>query len=557
MTTGSDLLAQALVDVGVKDYFFILGGPLGDAHRRMVELGIRPIDVRHEQAAAMMAHAYARVTGNVGLAMGCSGPGALNLTTGIATAWADGAPVVAIGGSSPSFQDGMGTFQEVDQVACFRPITKWSTRINDPARIPDTIEEAFQRARGGRPGPVYVDLPANVLYGSTREKSADDGKGGAKSFEVPVRAAQPPEVHRALADPDSVRRAVQVLAAAERPVIVVGTGALWSEAWDELRAFVDYAGIPFYSTPQARGLIEEDHALSLLGARSAAWRGADVVVVIGTRLNHMVGFGRPPRFAADAQFIQLDIDQEQLGHNRSVDVALLGDAKAVLRQLCDEAQGTIRRESYAPWVDRLTAMHHEKSAQAEERAGTDQTPIHPLRLAKEVRDAIGRDTILVVDGQEILVYCRQTIPSYLPRHRLNSGPFGTMGVGLPFAIGAKVAAPDKQVVVVHGDGSFGMNGMEIDTAVRHGVPIVCVIANNGGWTAIRPGPHRPGRDLGFVRYDLMAEGLGAYGELVERPEDIRPALDRAMASGRPAVVNVIVDAHAKSEQARFSVHEVD
>lgn len=555
--TGNDLLVQTLTGLGVRDFFYIMGGPMGDVERGLIDAGVRGIDVRHEQAAAMMAHAYARSSGRVGVAMGCSGPGALNLLTGVATAWADGCPVVAIGGSSPTFQTGMGTFQEVDQVAAFAPVTKWAARITDPARISDTVQEAFQRARGGRPGPVYLDLPSDVLFGALSEPQ--EGRAEERrTFELSRTVSIAPNtlsLPRPAADAREVHRAVQLLAKAERPIILAGTGVLWSEAWAELRELVDAAGIPFYTTPQGRGAIEEDHPLALIAARSTAFRKADVVLVVGTRLNHMIGFGRPPRFDADATFIQVDIEPEEIGHNRPVEVGLVGDAKAVLRQLVDEARPAFAGRGPSAWVTYLNGVHDRKSAEHELLVSTDQRPIHPLRLAKEVRDIITRDTILAVDGHEILSFSRQTIPSYAPRNRLNSGPFGTMGVGVPFGIGAKVARPDAPVLVIQGDGSFGMNGMEIDTAVRHDIPIVCVIGNNAGWTSERPGPVRVGTRLGHTRYERMAEALGAYGELVEEPAEIRPAIERAIASGRPAVVNVLTDPKAKAETARYSVHE--
>jgi acetolactate synthase-1/2/3 large subunit len=555
--TGNEVLAQTLTGLGVRDFFYIMGGPMGDVERMLIDAGVRGVDVRHEQAAAMMAHAYTRVSGRVGVAMGCSGPGALNLLTGVATAWADGCPVVAIGGSSPTFQAGMGTFQEVDQVAAFRPVTKWSTRITDPARISDTVQEAFQRARGGRPGPVYLDLPADVLFASLPDPQ--EGRAEEKrTFELSRTVSISPNTlthSRPSADPEDVRRAVRILAAAERPIILAGTGIFWSEAWNELRELVDLTGIPFYTTPQGRGVIEEDHPLALIAARSTAFRKADAVLIAGTRLNHMIGFGRPPRFAPDATFLQIDIAAEEIGHNRPVEVGLVGDAKAVLRQLADEARSAFAGRATSPWVSYLNEVHARKSAEHEALISTDQRPIHPLRLAKEVRDVIGRDTILAVDGHEILSFCRQTIPSYEPGHRLNSGPFGTMGVGVPFGIGAKVARPDAPVLVVQGDGSFGMNGMEMDTAVRHDIPIVCVIGNNAGWTSERPGPVRVGTRLGHTRYERMGEALGAHAEFVEEPSEIRPALERAIASGRPAVVNVLTDPTARAETARYSVHE--
>jgi acetolactate synthase-1/2/3 large subunit len=539
--TGNDLLARSLKALGVREYFFIMGGPMVDAQRLCVEQGIRAIDVRHEQAAAMMAHAYSRVTGSVGVAMGCSGPGTLNLLTGIASAWADGCPVVAIGGSSPTFQNGMGTFQEVDQVAVFEPVTKWSFRVPEALRIPDVLEEAFRRARTGRPGPVYIDFPADVLY----EEVADD-----KTRPLPAT----PPLRRALADPADVARAIKLLAAAERPLVVAGSGVLWSEAWNELGQFVDATGIPFYTTPQGRGVIPEDHPLSFLFARSAAFRDADVVFVVGTRISHMINFATPPRFAADATFIQLDIEADEIGQNHPVEVGLVGDVRLVLGQLAEAARSAFTPGSASAWVDKLRDINARKGAEHEAACSTDQRPIHPLRLAKEVRDAIGPDTILVVDGHEILNFARQTIPSYLPRHRLNSGPFGTMGVGVPFGIGAKAAAPDKQVVVLHGDGSFGMNGMELDTAVRMNLPIVVIIGNNAGWTASQPERGRPGVFLGHTRYDEMFAPLGIYTECVDDPAEIRPAIQRALAAGRTALINVLTDPDAKSETARFTPH---
>jgi thiamine pyrophosphate-dependent acetolactate synthase large subunit-like protein len=536
---GNELLAQSLVDAGATHFFFVLGGPMLQANRLMAEKGMRAVDVRHEQAAAMMAHAFSRVTGKVAVASGCSGPGALNLLTGIGHAWADGVPVVALGGASPAFQNGMGAFQEVDQLACFRPVTKWCYRVTHPGRIPDVIEEAFRRARSGRPGPVYLDLPADVLYGEVARNDGDPGLG-----QIRLRKLHPPRLRRPHADPADVAAAGKLLAAAERPLVLAGSGVTWSRAHDELRQLVDLTGIPFYTTPQGRGMIPEDHPLALLAARSAAFRDTDLILVVGTRLNYVVSYAQAPRFNADAKLVQVDIDPEELGHNRAVDVALQGDARAVLGQLIAECRPLFAGRGRSAWVETLREVHERKSAEHELRIGTDQKPIHPLRLAKEVRDAIGRDTILVVDGSVILAAGRQTIPSYLPNHRFNSGVWGTMGVGLPFALGAKLAAPEKRVLVLHGDGAFGMNGMEIDTAVRHDIPVVCVISNNGQWAG---GPASdPGRVLGHVRYDRMAEGLGAHGEQVEDPYEIGPAIERAFASGRPAVVNVIVDPHAST-----------
>ena len=542
--TGSEVLAQALRSQGVDTMFYLMGGPMLETEAACIKLGIRAIDTRHEQAAALAAHAWTRVMRRPGVAMGCSGPGAINLATGVANAFTDCAPLVAIGGSSPRVYLGMEAFQEIDQVALMKPITKWAERIYDARRIPDVVDTAFRQAASGRPGPVYIDMPGDIL--------------GEKIEEEQVRYLGPwKPAPRSLGDPGAVREAIALLARAERPIVIAGSGVWWSDGAAALQAFVEVTGIPFYTTPISRGLIAEDHELAFLNARSKAFTEADVVLAVGTRFNWVIQFGRPPRFAADLKVIHVDINPTQLGHNRAVDIPIAGDAKAVLEQLRAEAEGKIAPKRYAAWTGKLRTLDAEKGAEQDKAMSRDETPIHPLRLCKEVRDFMRHDGILVVDGQEILNFGRQAIPTYVPGHRLNSGAFGTMGVGLPFGVGAKVAKPDAQVLVLHGDGSFGINAMEMDTAVRHKIPVVVVISNNGGWTAdapwTRPLP-KPGRNLGHTRYDRVAQELGAHGEFVEKPHDIRPALERAFASGKPAVVNVITDGKARAQTVRFSAY---
>jgi thiamine pyrophosphate-dependent acetolactate synthase large subunit-like protein len=358
---------------------------------------------------------------------------------------------------------------------------------------------------------------------------------------------------RAHGDPAAISEAIALLSRAERPLIVAGSGVWWSDAGAALQAFVEAAGIPFYTTPLSRGSIPEDHDLAFLFARARAFSEADVVLNVGTRFNYVIQFGRPPRWAADVKVIQVDVDPAELGHNRPADVPIFGDARAVLSQLMAEAKGKLDKGRYRTWVERLKSIDAEKGLESEKAMSDDKVPIHPLRLCKEVRDFLRRDAILVVDGQEILNYGRQSIPTFTAGHRLNSGPFGCMGVGLPFGIGAKVACPDTQVVVLHGDGSYGINGTEIDTAVRHKIPVLVVISNNGGWTA-DPKQDKPGRNLGYTRYDKIAIDYGAHGEFVEKPHEIRAALERAYASRKPAVVNVVTDYTARATTIRFSAY---
>jgi len=538
--TGSELLAQALHSQGVDTLFYLMGGPMLETESALIKLGVRAIDTRHEQAASMMAHAWTRVRRRPGVCMGCSGPGTTNLVTGVANAFADAAPLIAVGGSSPRIYQGMDAFQEIDQVGVMRPITKWAERILDARRIPDVVATAFRQATTGKPGPVYIDMPGDVLG-----EKVDDA---TVSFPPAWQPAP-----RTYGDPAAVREAIALLSRAERPIVVTGSGIIWSDAAAALQAFIEASGIPFYTTPISRGVVPEDHRLAFINARSTAFSEADVVLAVGTRFNWVIQFGRSPRFAADLKVIHVDVNPTELNHNRRADVPIAGDARAVLEQLTAEAKGAIDPKRYGAWTAKLQKIDADRAAEQEKQMSADGVPIHPLRLCKEVRDFLRRDAILVVDGQEILNYGRQSIPTFVPGHRLNSGAFGCMGVGLPFGIGAKVAKPDAQVVVLHGDGSYGINAMEIDTAVRHRIPVTVVISNNGGWTGDPQGT-KPGRNLGFTRYDRVAIELGAHGEFVEKPHEIRPALERAYASGKPAVVNVITDPRARAQTVRFSAY---
>jgi thiamine pyrophosphate-dependent acetolactate synthase large subunit-like protein len=542
---GSQILAEALERQGVDMFFFIMGAPMLMVEAEALARRLRGIDVRHEQAAAIMAHAYARLRRRPGVCMAASGPGVTNLITGLAHAWADGVPVIALGGSAPVGTWGRGAFQEIDQLAMMAPCTKWAARVHHPRRLPEFLDEAFRRAMSGKPGPVYLDLPGDVLF-----QEVDPAK-----IEWP-EPWDPEKPSRPQAAPEEIERLLGMLEAAERPIVVAGSGVLWSKAEAELQAFLERAGIPFYTTPQSRGMIPEDHPLCYLSARSSAFREADLILVIGTRLNYVIGHAAPPRFAAEARRVRIDIDPEEIATSPHLDLGIAGDAQAVLRQLLEAARGRIGEDSFASWRERLRGRNSGKQEEQEALLNSSEVPIHPLRLCKEVRDFIDRDAVLVVDGQEILNFGRQTIPSFVPNHRMNSGVFGTMGVGLPLGVGAKLAAPERQVVVLHGDGSFGMNAMEFDTAVRHGAPVLVVISLNGGWTG-DPERAKPGRDLAYTRYDRIAETLGGHGEYVEDPDEIRPALERAaaaVAAGKPALVNVLTDFRARATTAPFTLY---
>lgn len=538
--TGSEILVEALRRQGFDTLFYLMGGPMLAAERAWHDAGLRAVDVRHEEAAVMAAHAYARVSGRTGLCMAASGPGTANMVPGVANAWADGAPLLVLGGSSPLADTGRGAFQEVDQVALMRPVTRSAERAHDARRIPDLVAAAVRDARHGHPGPVYLDLPADVLYQRVDEARIE--------WAEPVE--DPP---RALADPARVEAAIALLARAERPIVLSGSGVLWSDAAASLCSFAEAAAVPAFTTPQGRGVVPEDSPLCPVFARSMAFAEADLVVLVGTRQNWMVNFLQPPRFAATARLVQVDIDPAEIGRNRGADVALVGDARAVLGQLLDAVRGRIDPRRFAAWRERLIEVDSDKRAAARTAMSADQRPIHPLRLCREVRDVLDRGAVLVVDGHETLNFARQSIPTFVAGHRLNSGTFGHMGVGLPYAIGAQVASPGSQVVALVGDGSLGMSVMELDTAARHRLPLCVIVSNNGGWTSSAGG--KPGRDLGFTAYHRVAEALGCRGELVEEPDTIAGALQRALSAGRPALVNVHVDPAAHSHTASFARYE--
>src|SRR5271169_32182 len=529
---GEEIIARCFKNENVDTIFFMMGGPTSGTAGACLDLGMKGIYVRHEQAAAMMAHAYARISGKPGICIAPMGPGVANLVTGLANAWADASPVIAIGGASPMRGTTLDTFQEMDQIPMMRPIVKAAYRVDLGYRIPEYISIAFREALDGKRGPVYLDLPGDILAGKVEE----DHIHWVENYRVETRPA---------GDPVMVRKAIDLLADAGKPLVITGSGVIWSRAEQALRNFIDATGIPFFTTPQGRGVVPEDHVRSFSAARSTAFREADVVIVIGARANSMLSFLRAPRFSPDAKFINVNIDGREIGHNRAVEVGIVGDARLVLEQLTAEARGRFNPAEETAWVAQLAAKHRSNLERNAPLMHSNKVPIHPLRLCNEVKDVITRDTILVVDGHEILNFARQSIPIYQAGSSLNAGPHGCMGVGIPFGIGAKVAAPDRPVVVLSGDGAFGWNGMEMDTAIRHQLPIVVVMSNNAGFTSRKTGG-TVGRELGWQRYDKMVEALGGYGEFVEKPDGIRGAIERAFKSGKPALVNVCTDPEAQA-----------
>ena len=531
---GAALVGRALADQGVTDLFFMMGigGPHSPAVRSCTDAGIAAYYVRHEEGAAMAAHAYSRLAKRTGVCITPLGPGTTNALTGLTNALLDAAPVVLIGGGPNRADWGLEAYQEQDQLSMFRPACKRVFRVEVARKIPEILAIAVTEANRGRKGPVYVEIAGDVLT-----EKVDSAR-----IQWPDPATTPP---RAAAPDAELNAAVELLRTAERPLLLTGSGIVWADAAEKLARFVDASGIPLVTTPQTRGVVPEDHPLALTASRNRAQRQADVVVSVGTRANWLNGHLRAPRFAADAKLVVANIDPDEIGRGRVPQVGVVADAGVFLDQLTDRliADGGINASARA-WADVLVGTDLAKEPDRETLS--DAVPIDPLRLCEELRRVLPRDAVFIIDGHETLEFARRWIPSLSEANYLTSGPNGCMGVGVPFALGAAVARPDRPVFVLMGDGGFGWHGMEYDTLIRHELPMVGVVFNNAGFTARPAARGTTGRELGYQRYDLMVTGFGGHGEFVERPEDLAPALQRAIASGKPSLVNVCVDPEAQA-----------
>jgi acetolactate synthase I/II/III large subunit len=515
----------------VRYLFTLSGGHIAPIYDGCVDLGIDVIDFRHEQAAVHAADGWARVTLHPGVAAVTAGPGFTDGVTGIANAFYANSPVLVFSGKNPIFEFEMGSLQEMDQVTIAKSITKWAKTCYDTRRLADYTTAALRYATSGRPGPVFMDIPLDVQFNSW-----------PPGVEVPehYRTTAKPQ-----GDPDLVKQAARLLKEAEHPVIFAGAGVRWSGAHGALRELADAAKAPVFLNSLGRGCLPADHPYFFAAARKSALNKMDVLLALGVDWDFRLGFGQK-NFAPGAQVIQVDVDGTQIGRNRPVDVGVVGDPGEVIEQLLAEGVG---RTDEPQWTGEIRDEENRIKAGAEEGMSSDASPIHPQRFAREIRDYLDRDAIVVGDGGDIVGISASIINAYEPGHWLDPGPFGCLGVGPSFAIAAKLAKPDKQVLIVYGDGSFGLNAMEYDTAIRHKLPFVGIIGNDQAWGQIKVAQeamygegNAPASVLADTPYEKMVEGLGGYGERVEKPSEIRPALERAFDSGVPACINVMIDA---------------
>jgi acetolactate synthase-1/2/3 large subunit len=539
---GGALIGRILGEQQVRYLFTVNGGHIWPILAHLREHGVQMIHMRHEQSCAYAADAYARSTGRPGVLAVTAGCGLTNAVTGLCVAGLTGSAVVCLAGQHPTTEDQLGSFQEAYGTDICRTFTRFAKRVLDWSTIAVDLRLAFREAMGPPPGPTLLEIPTNILY---QQDEIARQRPGARVYA--------PEELRSGGDPVAIERALEALARAERPLIVAGDGVFWSDAAPELRAFATHMQIPVYTRRAAQGAVPEDDPLAVRGAWKKEFTGrADVILAIGFRFWSGEHFGQPPAWNAEATYIQVDATPSRVGWHVPAEVPIVGDPKLVLRQLLEGAtarglDGTARRGG--AWLGEVATVRtrFEHALRQQEEAVHDAVPIHPARLTRELLAVIDPDATLVIDSFTLSGWLSQWFGARFPGQVVDAGPLAPVGHGIGMGIGVQLARPGKQVVIVIGDGGFGIGGMEIETALKHRLPIVTLLWNNSSWgPGFEQMPMLRGRVDPFdmlpeLRYDRMFEAIGCHAEHVTRPDEIRPALERALAAGRPSVVNVIGD----------------
>jgi acetolactate synthase I/II/III large subunit len=520
------LIARRLKASGIDTIFTLSGGHLFSIYDGCRDEGIRLIDTRHEQTATFAAEGWSKVTRLPGVAALTAGPGVTNGMSAMAAAQQNQSPLVVLGGRAPALRWGMGSLQEIDHVPFVAPLARFAATAQSAGDAGRLVDEALRAAVGAPSGVGFVDVPMDHAFST----SDDDGRPGALTGAPPAPTP----------DAQALECAASLLCAARRPVIMAGTNVWWGHAEAALLRLAEERQIPVLMNGMARGVVPADHPMAFSRARANALGGADVALVVGVPMDFRLGFGKV--FGEQTQLIVADRVEPDRDHPRPIAAGLYGDLTSILSTLA-EAGGTDHRE----WIGGLRKAESEARGLENADLGDDRIPLHPMRVYAELAPMLDRDAIVVIDAGDFGSYAGRVIDSYLPGCWLDSGPFGCLGSGPGYALAAKVARPDRQVVLLQGDGAFGFSGMEWDTLVRHNVPVVSVIGNNGIW-ALEKHPMeaiygysvvaelRPG-----TRYDDVVRALGGHGELVSAPAELRPALERAFASDLPAVGNVLTD----------------
>ncbi|RAS70919.1 acetolactate synthase-1/2/3 large subunit [Lentzea atacamensis] len=536
--SGGHLVAKALKAEGVDTIFTLCGGHIIDIYDGCVDEGIAVVDVRHEQVAAHAADGYARITGKPGCAVVTAGPGTTDAVTGVANAFRAESPMLLIGGQGALSQHKMGSLQDLPHVDMMTPITKFAANVPHTARIADMVSMAFREANAGAPGPSFLEIPRDVL----------DAK-------VPLGTARIPQAGhyrastRSAGDPRDIEKLADLLVHAKKPAILLGSQVWTTRATDSAIELVRTLNIPAYMNGAGRGTLPPGDPHHFQLSRRYAFDNADVIVIVGTPFDFRMGYGR--RLSANATVVQIDLDYRTVGKNRDIDLGIVGDADLVLSSVAQAASG--REDNGAMgrkvWLEELQAVEEKARQKRLEHLRSDDMPIHPYRLVSEINDFLTEDSIYIGDGGDVVTFSGQVVQPKSPGHWMDPGPLGTLGVGVPFVLAAKLARPDKEVVALFGDGAFSLTGWDFETLVRYNLPFVGIVGNNSSMNQIRYGQaakyglerERVGNTLGDVKYDQFAKMLGGYGEEVRDPKDIGPALQRARESGKPSLINVWID----------------
>jgi 2-hydroxyacyl-CoA lyase 1 len=546
---GATLIARSLKQQGIDHLFGVVGFPITAIAAAAQKEGVAYLGMRNEQSAAYAAQAYGYLTGRPGACVVVTGPGVVHGLSGLANAQQNCWPMILIGGASETYRGGMGAFQEERQVLIASPFCKFAHGIESVARIPFYVEMATRHAIYGRPGACYLDMPDDIIKGTV-------------ALDKIAQVERVPEPPRMVAPAENVEAALDLLEKAQRPLVLVGKGMAWSRAEDEVRAFIERTQVPFVRSPMGKGVMPDDHPLSAGAARTLALQEADVVFLMGARLNWIFHFGLPPRFNKNVKVIQLDIAPEEIGHNKATEVALVGDGKAIMTQL---NKALVNRQWFhpkdTPWRQAINKKVAENAATIKPQVDDDQGPANYYRALRDVAAWMPKDAILSAEGAGTMDIGLTQLPSFNARSVLNAGTYGTMGVGLGQAIAACVSDSSRPVVHLSGDSAIGFSGMEMETLVRYNLPVKIVVLNNGG---IGPGmpeiPENPMFNLKpnaliyGARYDKVMEAFGGKGIFVKEPKDIRKALDEAMAFKGPALVNVVLSQGSTRKAQQFAWH---
>jgi acetolactate synthase-1/2/3 large subunit len=532
--SGGHIFAKALKREGIEYVFTLNGGHIYNLYEGCADEGIEIIDFRHEQVAAHAAEGWAKVTGKPGVCIVTAGPGVTDAVTGIANAFQAPSPMIIVGGNAGISDHLRGGLQDFDSATFLRPITKFSEQVKRTDRIADYVSIAFRHAMSGVPGPVYLEMPIDVVNGMAEE---DDIK-----FPERYRTEA-----RAYGDPEYIQKAIDIIKNAERPMVLAGSDVWWTEASEELTEFIELIDSPVFLNAMGRGSVPSDHPnIGSLGRRYGMAK-SDTVILIGTPIDFRLSYGADSLFPQNPKLIEIMTDGSKIGQNRAVDAGIVGDTKVILRAIIDGLKASGYKSPGKAWVEEVITEDAALKAVDEPMLNSDSVPIHPMRLVGDLRDFLDRDATVIGDGGDIVTFAARVLNINEPGHWLDPGQFGCLGAGSGFAAAAQLARKGKQVVIVYGDGGFGLSGFDVETYVRFNLPIVSVLGNNGAWNQTTQGVlKRTGRALATylsqeTDYAKIMEGMGGYGERITDPNEIKPALARAFASGKPALLDVVID----------------